>query len=362
MRLSTLFLLLMSSEVLADGAVPTMKMHIFEPVQTEVLPVEQVGPVPLVTAQPGMKMHMFVDEPPQLTEPGPAVSETSADSGFDMDVQVGTGYQHDTLSWSVAAPSGTPDTLTATRWQQNMWGLNGEVLLSSPWDVVIKGSGGYAWTFDGYGTETSYLSDGKNNAFSSVQSNANGSTAWEASVALGYAFKFAESDPVAQFNLTPLAGYMWQEQSLLLQDGVQSIPVYSAIDSALTNRYVARWEGPWVGFDTDVLLFEQHQIFSAFSYHWANYTAAGEWQQNSALAQPTSFTHQANANGYLASIGYRYIASDLWSAHLAFDYQNWASAKGEEDLYLSSGTVIRSQLNKVQRESFAVNAGVRVSF
>lgn len=353
MHVSILLLLLFSSRVLADGT-PMMKMHVFETAQVETTYVDPV--------EPDMKMHMFVDEPPKFNESAVVRPQTSADSGFNLDVQAGTGYQHDALSWSVAAPSGTPDTLTATGWKQNMWGLNGEVLLSSPWDVVLKGSGGYAWTFDGTGTETSYLNDGQTHPFSSVQSNANGSTAWEASVAIGYAFKFAEADPVAQFNLTPLAGYMWQEQSLQLKNGVQTIPVQGAIDSFLTNFYVARWDGPWVGFDTDVLLFEHHQIFSAFSYHWADYTAQGQWQQNSALQHPVSFKHQANAHGYLASLGYRYIASDLWSAHLAFDYQNWASAQGEEQLYLNSGTQINSQLNKVQRESFAVNAGVRLSF
>jgi len=354
MRLSALCLLIFSGWVLADDAVPTMKMHVFEPVKTEAIPAT-------VPANPGMKMHVFNDEPVRLTEPA-VESQAKEDSGFDIEFQMDTGYQHDTLSWSVAAPSGTPDTLTETRWKQHMWGLNGEVLLSSPWDIVLKASGGYAWAIDGSGKETSYLSDGQNDAFSAVNSDVNGSTAWEASVALGYAFKFAEHDPVAQFKLTPLVGYMWQEQSLQLENGVQSIPEKRYLNSSLTNRYMTRWEGAWVGFDTDVLLFERHQLFSTFSYHWADYSAEGQWQQNDALQQPTSFKHQADANGYLTSIGYRYIASELWSAHVVFDYQNWESAKGEEALFLSSGTQVNSQLNSVKRESFAVNMGVRLAF
>jgi len=358
MRLSALFLLMFNGLVFADNAVPTLKMHVFdEPVQTKAVPVKSVVPT-----ESGMKMHVFADDKVQVTEQVADEPEVTASSGFDVDMQMGTGYQHDTLSWAVAAPSGSPDTLTETGWKQNMWGLNGELLISSPWDVVLKAGGGYAWAFDGSGTETSYLSDGRSDPFSSVNSNADSSVAWEASVALGYAFKFLQTDPVAQFSVTPLAGYMWQEQSLELGNSVQSIPVQSAIDSSLTNLYVARWEGPWMGFDTDVLLFERHQIFSSFSYHWADYRAEGQWQQNSSLQQSNSFTHQANANAYLASIGYRYIASDLWSAHFEFDYQNWDSAKGSEDLYLSSGTEINSQLNGVKRESFAVNMGVRFAF
>ncbi|NOQ14363.1 MAG: hypothetical protein GQ583_07805 [Methyloprofundus sp.] len=353
MRFSALYLLLFSGGILADGTVPAMKMHVFEAVQTDAVVAEPV--------EPGMKMHVFADEPVQLTEQA-VEPRRKEESGFDMGVKMDTGYQHDTLSWSVAAPMGTPDTLTETRWRQNMWGLNGEVLLSSPWDVVFKASGGYAWAYDGSGNETSYLHDGHNNAFSSVNSDVDGSTAWEASVALGYAFKFAQYDPVAQFNLTPLAGYMWQEQSLQLGNGVQTTPVQMPLGSALTNRYIASWEGAWIGFDTDVVLFERHQIFSSFSYHWADYRAEGQWQQNSALQQPTSFKHWADANGFLTSIGYRYMASEFWSAHLVFDYQNWDSAKGEEELYLSSGTLLRSQLNGVKRESFAVNMGVRLAF
>mgnify|MGYP003862308109 CR=1 FL=1 len=357
MRLSALFLLMFNGLVFADNVVPTLKMHVFEPVQTKMLPVESVVP----TAS-GMKMHVFNDDQAQITKPVTDKPPVTVSSGFDVDVQMGTGYQHDTLSWSVAAPSGSPDTLTETGWKQNMWGLNGEVLISSPWDVVLKASGGYAWTFDGSGTETSYLNDGRTHPFSSINSNAGGSTAWEASVALGYAFKFLQSDPVAQFSVTPLAGYMWQEQSLVLQNGMQNIPISSPLVSSLINRYLAKWEGPWAGWDADLMLFEQHQLFSSFSYHWADYRAEGQWQQNTALQQPNSFNHSASANGYLASIGYRYIASELWSAHFEFDYQNWDSAQGREDLYLSSGTVINSQLNGVKRESYAVNMGVRFAF
>lgn len=352
MRLSVLFLLFFSGWVLADDAVPVMKMHVFDPAQVE---RKQAAPV-----ESSMKMHVFADERVQLTEPI-VESQAGVNSGFDLDIQMDTGYQHDTLSWSVAAPSGSPDTLTETRWKQNMWGLNGELLLSSPWDVVLKVSGGYAWAFDADGVETSYLRDGRNDAFSSVNSDADGSTAWEASVGLGYAFKFAEADPVAHYSLTPLAGYMWQEQSLKLRDGMQTIPVQSPSGSSLTNRYIAKWQGAWLGFDSDVVLFEKHQIFSTFSYHWADYRAEGQWQQNK-LLQQTSFKHQADANAYLTSIGYRYIASDLWSAHLVFDYQNWESAKGQEALFLSSGTQVNSQLNKVRRESFAVNMGIRLAF
>jgi hypothetical protein len=345
MRLSTLFLLMFNGLVFADGVAPAMKMHIFEPVQVKTVPLESNVP-----ARSGMKMHVFHDEHAPTTQLVIDKPPVTVSSGFDVDVQMATGYQHDTLSWAVAAPSGVPDTLTETGWKQNMWGLNGELLISSPWDVVLKASGGYAWAFDGSGTETSYLSDGRSDAFSAVNSHADGSTAWEASVALGYAFKFLSADPVAQFSVTPLAGYMWQEQSLVLQNGVQSIPVSSPLSSSLINHYIAKWEGPWVGFDTDVLLFERHQLFSTFSYHWADYRAEGRWQQNTTLQQPNSFNHSASANGYLASIGYRYIASELWSAHFEFDYQNWDGAKGQEDLYLSSGTVIHSQLNGVKRD------------
>ena len=355
MHLSTLFLLLLTGLVVADDTVPTLKMHVFAPVQTKAIQTS--------SAEQGMQMHIFNKEPGHdATASVAPQTKNKVQSGFDMDIQMGTGYQYDTFSWNVAAPSGSPDTLTAASWKQNMWGLNAEMLFTTPWDVVLKVNGGYAWTFDGTGNESHYLADGQTQAFSSVSSSADGSTAWEASVAIGYAFKFAQDSPIAQFNFTPLVGYQWSEQSLLLKNGVQTIPVYQPIDSSLTNRYIAKWQGAWLGFDTDVLLFEQHQIFTSFSYHWADYSAVGQWQQNDALQQPVSFKQQADAGGYLASIGYRYFVDELWSAHVAFDYQNWESAKGDEQLFLSSGQTIQSQLNEVKRESFAVNMGVRFAF
>lgn len=354
MRLSPLFLLLLSGMVLADDTVPTLKMHVFEPGKTEAIPENSEAP--------GMKMHLFNEEPEQKSASVTQQTARKAESGFDMDVQLGTGYQHDTFSWNVAAPLGSPDTLTEASWKQNMWGLNSEILFTTPWDVVLKANGSYAWTFDGSGNETSYLQDGRNQAFSLVNSNASGSTAWDASIAIGYAFKFILADAQAQFNFTPLVGYQWSEQSLLLKDSIQTIPVQRPVDSSLTNRYVSQWNGAWLGFDADTILFDQHQLYTTFSYHWADYRAVGQWQQNSALQQPTSFKHQANAGGYLASIGYRYFVDHLWSAHVQFDYQNWATDKGSEALYLSSGQTIYSQLNAAKRESFGVNMGVRFAF
>ena len=122
MHLRALFLLCVSHGVLAGDVAPVMTMHVFEPEQHETLVTESVVP--------GMNMHVFAEERPQLTERVDTRSMTQTeDSGFDMDFQAGTGYQHDTFSWAVAAPSGSPDTLTQTRWQQNMWGLKGELLL-----------------------------------------------------------------------------------------------------------------------------------------------------------------------------------------------------------------------------------------
>jgi hypothetical protein len=149
-------------------------------------------------------------------------------------------------------------------------------------------------------------------------------------------------------TLTPLVGYAWQKQKNRLGLNQQ-------------NRYTSDWQGPWLGMEVALSLFERHFLFSNFQYHWADYHASADWQAASGLEHSTSFEHNATATGILASAGYRYKMSKEWGMKLAVDYQKWQTDSGNERLF-SEGITINSPLNRVERESMGVNLGVNFSF
>lgn len=375
---------------------PEMQMHVFteDTAPTAALvsrtsTVEQIQPA--VAGEPELHMVVFTGAQPQPKSPPSPPGENlrltyNADDqvkvqeeviqdgkrskgvdGFDFLYEVGTGYQHDRLNWNVASPTGSPNPLTEVKWDDvQRFRIHGLFDITTPMGFAFKGKGGYAWTLNGSAQETSYLRDGRIQPFSQIDSDGDDGYAWDASLGAGYQVKLGDPEQNSVWGaLTPLAGYSYEEQKFKMKGGKQQIPG-SGLDKGqlhnIDNTYVADWYGPWLGLDGKLSLFDHHKLFSSFEYHWPTYRAKANWKPAPHLQHPRSFTHDADGTGYLASLGYRFQSSDLWGVSVSVDYQNMETDSGTENLFLSSGEVIRSRLNDVNRETFGVNLGVDIAF
>lgn len=339
-----------------------LKMHIFPEEKSDLTLVNEAVTEP----EPEIHMTIFTADEEQVSEQL-SYKDNNDDDEFSFFYYLDSGYQNDSFNWSVASPTGTPDTLTEVEWKNlSLVGFDVGFTMSMPYNLVFKGDARYAWTVAGNSRQTSFLRDGRTRPFSSIENDSDDGYAWYGSFALGYALDFGSMihDPVA-FNFTPLAGYSWRKQNLKADNGREQLAGFILSNPEtrnLENSYSARWDGPWLGADMTLSAFQHHQIFSSFQHHWADYKAEGHWRQSPELQQPKSFEHNTDATGIVASAGYRYLTDELWGVSVSIDYQNWESESGKETLFTINENQFNSRLNEVERESFGINIGVNMDF
>lgn len=333
---------------------PELHMHVFE--QAAVVPQQELPPASAVTTDK-QRFQMVVFQPTVATpakQQAPAQQTAQAGqyprhtlrrkaiNDFSVLMATDIGYQQERMNWSVAPPPGFSDPLVTTKWSNvDLMRIKGRFDLISPSGVVLRTEGGYAWTISGNGQQSSL-------GVSANSNPANDGYSWNASAGLGYRFRFKSRETVA-YSLTPLAGYAFQRQRFTLQ-------------GAQTSTYNAEWGGPWLGTDATLSWLEDHEVFASAQYHWANYKGSGNWLQLADVIHPTSFQHKANATGIYGAVGYRYRWTPAWGVSLSMDYQKWQADSGQEQFYLSSGSVIQSTLSGITRESLGFNLGVNWKF
>lgn len=313
---------------------------------------------------PKMQMVIFTADQQHVNAEQSSYTEQE---GFSFTYYIDSSYQQDSINWSVASPTGRPDTLTEIEWKNvSFIGFDAGFKAAMPYGIVLKGDAGYAWEVSGNNHQIFYAGDGRTQAFSNIEANANNSRTWHGSVALGYTLDFGSinTDPIA-LNITPLAGYAWREQNLKSNNGKQRLTTFNQTDpTSLTqeNTYNTHWYGPWLGADITLSAFKKHQLFSSLQHHWANYKAEGYWRQSQDIQQPKSFEHKTDATGIVASAGYRYLTDDLWGLSVSVDYQKWEGDSGSETLYTVNDEQFNSKLNDVDWKSLGINLGVNLNF
>lgn len=180
-------------------------------------------------------------------------------------------------------------------------------------------------------------------------------------VSIGYGYTM-----ISYFNavhITPLIGYSQHEQNLHMFKGRQKIDLvngYSGSFSGLNSTYKARWRGFWAGVDFTYDYSSCLSTFASIEYHWnTTYHASGHWNLRSDFVD--DFKQHANGFGVLATAGFTWQITRIWSAGLTGGYLNFATHKGNDRVFLRRG-YIDSQLNRVNWHSFNVMAIVTASF
>ncbi|MDO9140545.1 MAG: hypothetical protein Q7U38_09490 [Methylobacter sp.] len=349
------FMLLQSAcyPAFAVQPVPALRMHVFE--QAPSAPLPTVRPATPEAADNDRRFQMVVFQPnaaPQRSSQQQAQVQplnqyprhgTRRKTANDFSVLMTTdiGYQQERLNWSVATP-GSSDPLIEAKWDNiDLMRVKGRFDLVSPSGVAVRTEAGYAWAVSGSGEQTRLGLPANANP-------ANEGYSWNASAALGYRFRF-DAPTAVGFSVTPLAGYTFHRQRFTLQ-------------GAEKNVYNAEWDGPWLGMDATLSWLDDHELFASVQHHWATYQGAGDWRQLADVAHPNSFEHKADATGLYGAVGYRYHWTEAWGLSLSMDYQHWQADSGQEQFYLSSGSVIESPITDISRQSLGINLGVHWTF
>lgn len=364
---------------IASGAVPDMKMHVFETSDYEPLPDRREHEIGR-----DRPMHMVIfDQPPSggpaTAERGPTVSLAAdrpavaenyreperydAEPEFQFDYYIEGGYRQDDLDWTIAAPSGSPDVLSELQWQDvesAMVETGIDMTYAGHWHA--EGKFAYGQIVDGRNQDSDYLQDNRQAEFSRSNNVADDGATIEVSGALGYHFDIAGKRFAPRLRLTPKVGYAYHTQQFNITNGFQTIPAWGHF-GGLDSTYEATFFGPWGGLETQLFLTDRLSLQSSIEYHWADYEGTGNWNLRDDFQHPKSFTHEAEGEGIVASASGRYRITPAWTISLSADYQKWkANNKGIDTFYGADGTVGETRFNGVNWDSFGFNLGMAYRF
>ncbi|WAK03275.1 outer membrane beta-barrel protein [Methylobacter sp. YRD-M1] len=365
---------------IASGAVPDMKMHVFEAPASE---------PPLTDSRENSigrngSMHMVIfTEPPSggpattnqgqaisLAANGPAVAENYQEPEhyndspeFQFDYYIEGGYRQDDLDWTIAAPSGSPDVLSELQWkdvESAMVETGIDITYADHWHA--EGKFAFGQTVDGRNQDSDYGQDNRQGEFSRSNNVADDGATIEVSGALGYHFDIGSKKFAPRLRLTPKIGYAFHTQQFNTTNGFQTIPALGHF-GGLDSTYDATFFGPWGGLGSQLFLTDRLSLQGSVEYHWVDYEGTGNWNLREDFQHPKSFKHEAEGEGIVASAGGRYRINPAWTISLSADYQKWkANNKGIDTVFFSDGTVGETRFNGVNWDSYGFNLGMAYRF
>lgn len=282
------------------------------------------------------------------------------------------GYRQDRLDWTIA---GNVDVLSELEWTkldiyqlQLTMGLLGQPILPDT-RLAARGLLGVGRIVAGDNRDSDYAGNQRSLEFSRSNNDAGDGRVYDFSLGIGLQF-----EPTPGLQLTPLLGFSYHEQQLVLQDGVQTVsqpqlvahtgfapPALGPLPG-LDSSYDARWYGPWIGCDLNYRVAPRWLLSGTAQLHWGDMKAEADWNLRTDFAHPVSFRQLADAYGLALGVAGQYALEERWSVHLGANYSDWWTDPGLDRIYFADGRVGNTRLNQVNWTSLALLAGLQYRF
>jgi len=322
----------------------------------------------------GISLLIFLAAPAAMADSS-ALSSSKASKGglkkraipLETDFTLSAGYRVDDLDWNIAGNinGNSPNVLSELTWddvESYQVKLQGNIVW--PNIIALRGYANYGWIFDGDNQDSDYLGNNRTLEFSRSNNSTDDDNVWDASIAIGYPFRFGQT---VLGTLTPLLGYSYHEQNLNITDGDQTIPNLGPFPG-LDSSYDTEWYGPWIGFDLRFKALEittfahRFETYFTYEYHWADYYAEANWNLRDDFAHPKSFEHDADGTGWKIGAGFNLWLHRNWALNFNYDYQDWSTDGGTDKVFFSDGRTEVTRLNEVNWTSYALSLGVSLRF
>ncbi len=225
---------------------------------------------------------------------------------------------------------------------------------------------------DGDNRDSDYAGDDRSGEFSRSLSETGDDEVRDASGGVGWRLRIYDTPAAGRGHLIPLAGYSHHVQSLRDTDAVQVVGGSGSIPG-VDSTYETEWNGPWVGMRAELELPRNLQLFATGEYHWADYHAEADWNLREAFAHPKSFEHEADANGWVVSVGADWFPGFLnrrgetreggrWYLRARGTWQDWSTDPGIDRVFFADGSSVETRLNEVNWSSWSATLGVGLRF
>lgn len=248
------------------------------------------------------------------------------------------GYRHDTLSWSVRAPSDDPlfkissdfedvDILQFGVKARGTLGCNFYVRGSFDWGFILDGTMKNKTRLFAFGNESGDGPIINESLLLETATELNDRFVIDADLAIGYPFYFCD----CQASLAPVVGYAFDKQYLegdrnhrFCLDTCDSEAFVDFVPLYNNTKFISKWYGPFIGLDFRYDPCTCWDTYASFEYHWVgqktkHYSASGfdgfdDWNH-----------HYNNARGFLFNIGLNYDWDHCWSIGLDFTYRDFVA-------------------------------------
>ncbi|MDP9079819.1 MAG: hypothetical protein M3O71_20510 [Bacteroidota bacterium] len=269
-----------------------------------------------------------------------------------LQLSLSTGHQKEDFNWSIAGNSNgqSPNVFSELKWR-NVSGQDYSATLQ--WNVWQKFRiyGAYNWVNvkSGSVSDIDYAADNRTQpTYNQNFSDNKGSTSgWY--VGAGYTI-FNSS----LFSLVPYVGYGVNKQALFIVDETGQFP-------DLNSDYNTQWKGPFIKVKSSLKIWRALKLAADVTYNQVKYAAQGNWNLINEFQHPVSYRHAANGYGVDAGLKLVYNITPNIGINLGYNYFNWQTGNGDDQLYLATGQVDKTQLNGVYRKGDWFRGGVDLS-
>lgn len=268
-----------------------------------------------------------------------------------VEISAYSGYQNENLQWSIAGniQGSDPNIYSELKWR-NVHGpvLDLEVYCTIWRRLMAYGASNRMFVLAGSVNDKDYSGDDRtNNVYTGDFIDNKGHTEqWMAG--LGYKLLHKKL-----FTITPYAGYFEKGQLLFLLGD-------NNIYKALNSYYATNWNGLFFKLNSSFYFLNKFNLIANISYYQADYDAKADWNLIAAFQHPVSYAQYAKGYGLAIKTGLNFpiVTNFKFSAGFACSY--WQTGNGIDQLYLTSGNIDKTRLNRVVSGGFLVYAGLTI--
>lgn len=261
-----------------------------------------------------------------------------------LTVSVAPAYSTGSFQWSIAGNSaGTnPNVYSELRWNNiQRAGVGGTANwhFMERFNISIHLTKNY--TIAGKATDTDYKEDNRNNIAWHGLFNSNKGTHTLLTGTAGYTLPLG-----ADYELTLYPGYAYSYETFYL------LPADAFTPANLRSTYTVTWKGIMTGISLKKNITPTLFAAPGFHYYQLKYTATANWNLIPQFNHPLSFVH--TANGYTLEpslkLGYKAL-------YVLLQYTYRTTGKGTEQLYLNTGEIKGTQLNRAEQKTLQLSIG-----
>ncbi|MCG8316526.1 MAG: hypothetical protein MI976_25215 [Pseudomonadales bacterium] len=300
-----------------------------------------------------------------------ADSDTSQSNSYlSFNLSAGIGFSSSELQWSIGSDLNGTETpnilseLTYADLEFDEFVSSGKIRINQGMLEGVSISGRYlkGEASDGVNQDSDYSGDNRTDEYSRSHSDAEGSGTTQFEILVGYDFSLSES-----WTLTPIVGYGFSEQDMLMTNGVQILDTRAVALSLgpftgrLNSSYTAEWDSLVYGVELR-WASNRHEFTAGVNAYLSDYYAEANWNLRDDFAHPVSFAHWSEGSGIRWKAHYRYQFSRYFSAWIEAHAEEYEADPGRDVVYFADGSRGATRLNGVTWESSGYALGIAFNF